>query len=119
MRANLRAATNEVGAAQAVRRLGSLRRLASDYLEAEYGQGGSRPRWLSAMFWALAVEAMLLGLAFVGHSAFIAGVQTANPHPSGTYTWHGLQLLGIGGDVTYNDRGVARFSLSFSITVLP
>lgn len=44
MRANLRAATNEVGAAQAVRRLGSLRRLASDYLEAEYGQGGSRHR---------------------------------------------------------------------------
>jgi hypothetical protein len=70
------------------------------------------------MFWTLAVESVLLGLAFVGHSAFIGGVQAANPRPSGTYTWHSLQLLGIGGDVTYDARGVASFSLSFSLWML-
>lgn len=118
MRANLRAATNEVGAAQAVRRLGSLRRLATDYLEAEYGQGRPRPRWLSAMFWVLAVEIVLLGFTFVGHSAFVAGVEAANPHPSGTYSWNSLQLLGVEGDVTYDDRGFAGAGLSFSVWML-
>ena len=35
-----------------------------------------------------------------------------------TYTWHSLLLLGFGGDVTYDDRGVASFSLSFSLWML-
>src|SRR5690606_2763511 len=74
MRTNLRAAATEVGAAQAVARLGSLRRLAADYLEAEYGQDGPRPRWLRGVFWALAVEAVLLGFTHVGLTAFSAGV---------------------------------------------
>ena len=114
MRVNLWAAAEEVGAAQAVRRIGNLRRLATDYLEAEYGQNGPRPRWLNAMFWALAVQTVLLGLTFLGHAAFINGVEAANPHPSGTYTWNSLRPLGIGGDVMYDDRGVASVSLSFS-----
>ena len=105
MRTNLRAAAMEVGAAQAVARLGSLRRLAADYLEAEYGQDGPRPRWLRGVFWALAVEAVLLGFTHVGLTAFSAGVEAANPQPSGTYTWPGLPLFGIGGGVTYDSQG--------------
>jgi hypothetical protein len=113
LRVNLWAAANEVGAAQAVRRIGNLRRLATDYLEAEYGQS-PRPRWVSAMFWMMAVHAMLLGLGFVGLDAFITGVEAANTHPSGTYTWDKLQLLGFGADVTFDDQGFSGYSITFS-----
>lgn len=105
MRANLRAAAQEVGAAQAVDRLGSLRGLAADYLEAEYGQSGPRPRLLNGVFWVLAVQAVLLGLTSAGFDSFVAGVEAGNPHPSGTYTWSGLPLFGIGGGITYDSQG--------------
>jgi hypothetical protein len=113
IRANLRAATAEVGSAQAIRQLGNLRRLAADYLDAEYGDG-SRPHWGKAVFWVLAVEAVLLGLLLAGLSAFIAGVEAANPAPSGTYNWDGLSALGIGGTVSYEDGAFAGISLGFT-----
>lgn len=118
LRANLTAAAGEVGAADAVRHVGSLRALATGYLDAEYGPHGPRPRWLSALWWALSVEAVLLALTFVGHAAFIAGVEAADPTPSGTYTWDALRLLGVVGDVTYDERGFAGFSLTVSAWLL-
>jgi hypothetical protein len=102
IRTNLRAATAEVGSAQAIRQLGNLRRLAADYVDAEYGDG-PRPHWGKAVFWAFAVEAVILGLLLAGHSAYIAGVEAANPRPEGTYTWDGLSALGVGGTVNYED----------------
>jgi len=48
LRANLRAAAADVGVAEALHRLGNLRRLAAEYLVAEYGQWVRRPSWLAA-----------------------------------------------------------------------
>jgi hypothetical protein len=110
MRANLRAATAEVGSEQAIRRLGNLRRLAADYLDAEYGDA-PRPHWGKAVFWVLAVEAVILSLLLAGHSAFIAGIEAANPRPDGRYDWDGLSALGIGGTVNYEDGEFAGVSV--------
>jgi hypothetical protein len=118
MRANLRAAGAEVGGREAVRRLGSLRRVAIGYLEAEYGEGRPRPHWLKAMFWVLAVEAVVLMVTFVGHSAFMSGVEAADRHPDGTYVWHGLGWLGVAGDVSYSGGKVEGSSFDFSGMVL-
>jgi hypothetical protein len=64
------------------------------------------------------VEAVLLALTFAGHSAFVAGVRAGNPRPSGTYSWQGFELLGIGGDVTFRDGDATAFGLSFSVWTL-
>jgi hypothetical protein len=118
MRANLRAAAVDVGAAQAVRSLGNLRRLAVGYLDAEYGEDRPRPHWRKATFWVLAVEITLLLLAFAGHSSFVAGVEAADPRPDGTYTWDGLTFLGVEGDVTYEAGTVSSFSITLSLVML-
>jgi hypothetical protein len=113
MRANLRAAAEEVGSEQAIRRLGNLRRLAADYLDAEYGDG-PRPHWGKAVFWVVAVEVVILGLLLAGHSAFIAGIEAADPRPDGTYNWHGLSALGVGGTVSYEDGAFAGIGIWFT-----
>ena len=107
-RANLLAATAEVGPGEALRRLGPLRRLAAGYLDAEYGDSRwdgdhgntvrARPRLLKAIFWVFLAEFALLGLWWVGTEAFLAGVTAADPHATGTFHWSGP---GIGHDVDY------------------
>jgi hypothetical protein len=89
LRDNLRAATAAVGSATAVRELGNLRRVAAEYLDAEYGAGRPRPRWVKGMFWALLVE-LAFGVSwFVGDIAYLDGVLTADPHATGSFTWQG------------------------------
>jgi hypothetical protein len=118
LRANLQAAAAQMSAKEAVRQLGDLRQLALGYVEAQYGPGNLRPRWLRGVCWALGTEVVLLALTFATHSAFIAGVQAGNPRPNGTYSWPGLHLLGIGGNVTFHDGSSSAFSLSFSLWIL-
>lgn len=117
IRTNLRASAAEVGAAEAIRRLGSLHHVASEYLDAEY-EGRPRPRVLKAVFWTLAVEGIILWSLFTGHAAFMAGVEAANPSPDGTFTWNGLAALGGEGDVSYTDGQVESFSYGLNQWVL-
>lgn len=112
MRANLRASAAEVGVSEAVRGLGSVRRLAIDYLEAEY-DGGPRPSLLRGFGWTMAAGLILVMVVFVGHSAFIDGVEAANQRPNGTYAWGGWDLLGVRGEVTYADGQFEGFDLWF------
>jgi hypothetical protein len=118
LRDNLRAAAAEAGASEAVRRLGSLRRLAAGYLDAEYGDDGPRPRWMGGMAWGIAVEVFVLGIAFAGYSAFMDGVLAVNRHASGTYTWTGLGVWGPGGTATFVDGRLRSGSLVFSVVTL-
>jgi hypothetical protein len=118
LRGNLRAAAAEAGASEAVRRLGSIRRLAAGYLDAEYGEDGLRPRWLSGLAWAIAVEALFLGITFAGYSAFTDGVLAVNRHASGTYAWSGLGFWGPGGTATLVDGRFRSGSLMFPVVTL-
>jgi hypothetical protein len=114
LRANLRAAAIEVGAAKAVSDLGNLRRLALEYLSLEYGEGRPRPTWLKATFWACASAFLLEFLTFAGLDGYAAGVEAAAPHPLGTYTWHGMLLFGGNGFVTYTDHGQTAIGIEGS-----
>jgi hypothetical protein len=117
LRTNLRASASEVGAAEAIRRLGDLRLLAEGYLDAEYA-GGRRPRLRKAVFWTLAVQVVILWSAFVGHAAFVDGVEMVDPRPDGTFGWDGLKVLGIGTEVGYTDGQVRSFGLSANLWTL-
>jgi hypothetical protein len=117
LRTNLRASATDVGVAEAIRQLGSLHQLASGYLDAEY-EGRPRPRVLKAALWTVAVGTIILWSTFVGHSAFVDGMEAANPHPNGTFTWDGMEVLGVGGDVSYADGHLRSFGLSFNLWML-
>lgn len=113
LRTNLRSSAAEVGAREAIRGLGSLRRLSLDYLEAEYGEGRPRAEFLKGLFWATAVDGMLLTGMVVGFESFIAGLEAGRPDP-GTYTWSVGKVFGVTGDVTYDEVGYSGFSASAS-----
>jgi len=93
LRSNLRAAAADVGAVEALRRLGNMRRLAAEYLVAEYGQGGPRPSWLSGFAFVVVTVVFLSWLLDAGTSAFTAGVLTAIPHATGTFHWQGIPYV--------------------------
>jgi hypothetical protein len=93
LRLNLRAAAEDVGARQAVRQLGDLHRLASDYLAAEYGEAARRPSWTAAALTFLLMDAAMLILSYLVTSIFRAGVIAADGQATGSYHWHGLPYL--------------------------
>lgn len=114
LRANLRAAAAEVGTAEAIRRLGPLRPLAAGYVETEHGPGNPGPRWMSALVWVFVAELVILAMVFAGHAAFMSGIETANEHPAGTYSWRGLDWLGFTVDVGYADGEFRGFTMSIT-----
>jgi hypothetical protein len=118
LRDNLRAAAAEGGVSAAVRGLGSLRRLAAGYLDAEYGENGPRPRWLNGLTWAITLYLFFLGIMFVGNDAFIDGVLAANPHATGTYTWSQLGVWGPNLTVTMMGGRLDSAVLSYSVAIL-
>jgi len=93
LRMNLLAAATEIGAQQAVRQLGDQRRLAMEYLAAEYGELARRPSWTAAAIALIVVDATMLLIDHVARTAFPAGIVAADPHASGTFHWHGLPWL--------------------------
>ena len=103
LRANLRASAADVGVNEAIRRLGPARRVASNYLEAEYGEDRPHPHWLSGVAWAVGVAILLLVLGIVGHMAFVDGILTVSPDADGRYTWDGLRPWGPESQVTLAD----------------
>lgn len=90
LRSNLRAAAAEVGAPEAVRRLGDLRRLAAEYLMSEFGQWGPRPSWSAGLSFSASAYVVLAVLLETGKSAFASGVTATDPNASGTFIWNGV-----------------------------
>jgi hypothetical protein len=93
MRDNLHAAAADVGAAEALRRLGNVRRLAAEYLTAEYGEWRRRPSGLAGLAFLLLAYVVLDVLQAAGTAAFTAGVAAAGPRPVGTFHWNGVAYL--------------------------
>jgi hypothetical protein len=99
VRADLRAAARDVGTAEALRRLGNLRRLAVGFLAAEYGDWRPRPSWYAGTAGLLLAIVVMTALVETGQSTFGDAVRAAHPDASGTFHWHGLPYLT--GDTTY------------------
>jgi hypothetical protein len=93
LRDNLRSATEDVGAATAVRQLGDLRQLAAGYLAAEYGEWQPRPSWTKAAGGAVLSYVILYWLLEAASSAFRAGVLTTQPEATGRFSWDGIPYL--------------------------
>lgn len=92
VRENLRAAASDVGTTAAIGHLGGSRRLASEYLTAEFGTG-PRHSWMAAAYFAASVPFALTLLLDGASNAFRDGVLAANPNATGTFTWHGIGYL--------------------------
>ncbi|MGN9812804.1 hypothetical protein ACTMSW_26055 [Micromonospora sp. BQ11] len=92
-RANLYAAAAEVGAAEAIRGLGDLRRLAAEYRTAEYGETGAQPSYSGAVVGLLLVQVAASAFMQGGTHAFVAGLLAAAPDATGTFQWSGIPYL--------------------------
>ena len=113
LRANLHASAAELGAREALRRLGSPRRLANGYLDAEFGDQAPRPHWEKGLAWALGAELVLLLSTFAGIDAFTDGVEAARP-AAGSYTWEPLGWWGPQYELSMDAAGFSGFTLEFS-----
>jgi hypothetical protein len=118
LRTNLRAASEQLGSVEAVRRLGGLRRLARSYLDIECGGPGPRPRWLIGILWVFVAEGVLLAVAFAGGQGFAGGVLAANPHASGTYTWQALAPVAGSANFVFSGGTLHGFGFTFSAPLL-
>lgn len=92
VRANLLAAAQEVGAKEALRRVGASRKLAESYLTAELGNG-PRHSWIAAAYFAALVPLALNFFLSEATNAYSEAVTAADPHATGTHTWHGVTWL--------------------------
>jgi hypothetical protein len=110
LRANLKAASAQVGSREAVRRLGNPRRLAVDYLDAEYGEGRPRPHYAAGVRWAVIFVIAYMGATMIWFEGFMAGVDAAGPRSDGNFSWGGGPWLPAG-DVIYQDGHFNGFNL--------
>jgi hypothetical protein len=108
VRANLLAAAQEVGAKEALRRVGASRQLAESYLSAELGSG-PRHSWIAATYFAALVPLALNFFLSEATNAYAQAVTAADPHATGTHTWHGVTWLQNAVTFTF-DHGVASHS---------
>jgi hypothetical protein len=92
VRTNLIDAAGTVGAGPALRRIGGSRRLAEQYLQAEFGDG-PRHSWIAAVFAAGLIPFALNFVLAEAASAFQRGVTAADPHATGTFLWDGVAYL--------------------------
>ena len=92
VRENLFVAAHDIGTAEALRRLGGSRQLASEYLSAEYGSG-PRHSWVAAAYFFVSVPLVLTALLAEAANAYGDGIIAANPNATGAYTWHGISYL--------------------------
>jgi len=88
LRVNLRAASADVGANEALRRLGNIRTMAAEYLVSEYG--GPGPSWIVATYVLFAGYFFMIWLINARIGAFKVGAIAGNPHLTGTF-----QLTGV------------------------
>ncbi len=90
LRANLIDASADVGTPEALRRVGSIPRLAGEYLSSEYGHWTRRPHWSAMVTWLLLGYLTLTLLLDVATNVFADGVLTVNPQASATSVWDGI-----------------------------
>jgi hypothetical protein len=90
VRANLLEAAGEIGAREALRRIGGSRQLAEQYLVAELGEG-PRHSWIAAAYFAATVPLLLLFFLGEAASAYQDGLTAA--HASGSFVWNGVAYL--------------------------
>jgi hypothetical protein len=102
VRDNLRDAARDVGVGEALRRLGGSRRLAEEFLAAEYGPG-PRHSWLAAGYFASLVPMLVLYAFGEAANAFERGVLAHDPHATGTFTWDGIALFQHAVTFTFTD----------------
>ncbi|MFE0389400.1 hypothetical protein ACFW1F_35860 [Streptomyces bungoensis] len=92
VRANLLAAAAEVGAGEALRRLGSAHELAAQYLDAELGEG-ARHSWTAAALFALTTPLVLNFFLSEAANAYEQALTATGTHADGSYTWGGVAWL--------------------------
>src|ERR1035438_5533015 len=91
LRVNLRAASADVGANEALRRLGNVRSIAAEYVLAEFG--GPGPSWTVAMCVMLPGFAFMFWLSNARIDAFRSGAIAANPHLTGIFHLSGVGYI--------------------------
>jgi hypothetical protein len=92
VRQNLLTAAQDVGAPEALRRLGGSQQLAAEYLSAELGDE-PRPSWIAATTFLLTGQLLLTSLLSEAAFAFRDGVLAAEPGATGTFRWPGIAYL--------------------------
>src|ERR1035441_5395403 len=91
LRVNLRAAFADVGANEALRRLGNVRTIAAEYVVAEYG--GPGPDYFVATWVMLPAFAFVFWLSNARIDAFRSGAIAANPHLTGVFHFSGIAYV--------------------------
>jgi hypothetical protein len=92
VRANLITAADDVGATTALKNLGNSRRLAAEYVAAEFGDE-PRPTWLAAAVFFLTGQLVFTSILSESAFAFRDGITASNPSATGTFSWHGIPYL--------------------------
>ncbi|MCP2339305.1 hypothetical protein [Actinomadura rupiterrae] len=92
VRANLLEAAMEVGAAEAVRRIGNARTLAEGFRAAERGDG-PRYSWIAATTFLLTAPLLFNFFLDEAAKAYQQAITATSPHSDGTYIWSGIAWL--------------------------
>jgi hypothetical protein len=107
VRESLLTASLDVGTTAALHQLGDTRRLALEYLSAEFGDE-ARPHWMAAAVVLFTIPLVLMSLLADAATAFSDGIQAADPHAAGRYTWHGIAYLQDTVSYTFADGTVRQ-----------
>jgi hypothetical protein len=92
VRANLLSAASDLGTTEALRRVGTSRTLAAQFLTAEFGDG-PRHSWVAAAYFAALVPLALMSLLAEAATAYQRGILAADPHATGSFTYPGVGYL--------------------------
>ncbi|GAA2570145.1 hypothetical protein GCM10010435_50420 [Winogradskya consettensis] len=102
VRANLLEAARDVGTREALRGVGGSRRLAEQFLTAEFGDN-PRHTWIGAAYAAALTPLLLNFFLAEAANAFQSGVTATDPHATGVFTWSGVSWLQSAVTYTFND----------------
>lgn len=102
VRANLKDAAGDVGAREAIRRLGHPAELAQQYLTAQFGDR-PRPSYMAAALFFLTAQLIFTTVLDEAARAFAKGVAARDPHAVGTFTWSGIGYLQDSVRYTFTD----------------
>ncbi|MEU1593627.1 hypothetical protein ABZ468_12425 [Streptomyces sp. NPDC005708] len=116
VRANLLAAAQDVGTGQALRRVGSSRQLAQDYLTAELGPG-PRHSWIAATYFAVTGPLVLNFFLGESASAYQQAVTSTDPQATGTHVWQGVTWLQNAVTFTFDHGHASRTGGSWTVLV--
>jgi hypothetical protein len=92
VRENLLTAAHDIGAADALARLGNSRQLAADFLSAEFGDA-PRPFWVAAATFAVTTQLLFTWILAEAANAFGDGIAASKPDATGTFAWSGIRYL--------------------------